>query len=78
MICMTLLNEFGEKILSTEFDAKGFKYINGIGETGVKRFDISDVLRIVIKAGSKVVGGLTSKFTGVRKNSSAVQYEGEI
>ena len=75
---MALLNEFGEKILSIEFDSKGVKYFNGISETGILRFNISGVVRIVIKAGSKVVGGLTSKFTSVRKNSSAVQYEGEI
>lgn len=44
-------------------------------------------LYIMIKAGSKVVEGLTSKFTGtrqnnvigvVRQNSSAKQYEGEV
>jgi hypothetical protein len=41
----------------------------------------------MIKAGSKVVGGLTSKFAGVKQNSGvgivrqdsiAKQYEGEV
>ena len=75
---MALLNEFGEKILSIEFDSKGVKYFNGISETGILRFNIPDVVRRVIKAGSKVVGGLTSGFTSVRQNSITKQYEGDI
>ena len=35
-------------------------------------------LYIMIKAGSKIVGGLTSKVIGVRQNSIAKQYEGEV
>lgn len=58
----------------------------GIGNT-VNYHGAYIPLYIVIKAGSKVVGGLTSKFTGVRQNSvvgvvrqnsSAKQYEGEV
>ena len=75
---MVLLNEFGEKILSIEFDSRGFKYTNGIGETGIVRFNILDVVRRVIKAGSKIVGGLTSKVVSVRQNSNAKQYEGDV
>ena len=33
---------------------------------------------LMVKAGSKIVEGLTSKVIGVRQNSIAKQYEGEV
>lgn len=49
---------------------------NVIDLSTISLYGVTPIL--VVKAGSKIVGGLTSKVIGVRQNSIAKQYEGEV
>lgn len=49
---------------------------NVIDLSTISLYGVTPIL--MVKAGSKVVEGLTSKVIEVRQNSSAKQYEGEV
>lgn len=49
---------------------------NVIDLSTISLYGITPIL--MVKAGSKVVEGLTSKVIEVRQNSGAKQYEGEV